>query len=48
MLIHAHVVCNDVCRIMESSLSAMCKKFGNFSESLAAIYMTQVSTKSFL
>ncbi|CAN0127180.1 unnamed protein product, partial [Hapterophycus canaliculatus] len=27
---------------MESSLSAMCKKFGNFSESLTAIYMTQV------
>lgn len=29
-------------RVMESSLSAMCKKFGNFSESLTAIYMTQV------
>ena len=27
---------------MESSLSGMCKKFGNFSESLTAIYMTQV------
>jgi serine/threonine protein kinase len=27
---------------MESSLAAMCKKFGNFSESLTAIYMTQV------
>ncbi|CAN0292189.1 unnamed protein product, partial [Laminaria digitata] len=35
---HLHIVLE----IMESSLSAMCKKFGNFSESLTAIYMTQV------
>ncbi|CAM9364055.1 unnamed protein product [Discosporangium mesarthrocarpum] len=27
---------------MESSLAAMCKKFGHFSQSLTAIYMTQV------
>ncbi len=31
-----------VLEMMESSLSAMCKKFGTFSESLTAIYMTQV------
>ncbi|KAG5176589.1 kinase-like domain-containing protein, partial [Tribonema minus] len=35
---HLHIILE----IMESSLSAMCKKFGNFSESLTAIYMTQV------
>ncbi len=33
---------NIVLDLMESSLSAMCKKFGNFSESLTAIYMNQV------
>ncbi|CAM9545053.1 unnamed protein product, partial [Phaeothamnion confervicola] len=31
-----------VLEVMESSLAAMCKKFGSFSESLTAIYMTQV------
>ncbi len=35
---HLHILLE----MMESSLSAMCKKFGNFPESLTAIYMTQV------
>ncbi len=35
---HLHIVLE----MMESSLSAMCKKFGTFSESLTAIYMSQV------
>ena len=28
--------------VVTGSLATVCKKFGNFSESLAAIYMTQV------
>lgn len=33
---------NENVRLMESSLSAICKRFGNLSEPLTATYMTQV------